>query len=121
MKQISINNVPKEALDNWPLFTGKVFRQSAIKETDGSEITIDYIHFPKGIRNKFHSHTNDQILIVTQGKGIVATEKETFNAKEGDIFYIPAGEKHWHGATDHSDFTHISIIRKGAKFTQFEK
>ncbi|MEM2922131.1 MAG: hypothetical protein QXF26_07425 [Candidatus Bathyarchaeia archaeon] len=35
------------------------------------------------------------------------------NLVPGTVFLIPAGENHWHGATDDSDFTHISILRPG--------
>lgn len=118
MKIVNISKVPKEEAENWTLFTGKVFKQLPVK---GADITADYIYFPKGIRNKLHSHTTDQILIVTQGIGVVATEKEKFILKEGDVIYIPAGEKHWHGAGPDSDFTHISINRAGSQITQFEK
>jgi len=34
------------------------------------------VNFGRGVRNKFHSHDYEQILIVIEGKGIIATEKE---------------------------------------------
>ena len=34
----------------------------------------------------------------------------------GDIVVFQAGEKHWHGATQDSDFFHIVITERGINF-----
>ena len=49
--------------------------------------------------NVFHVHDVDQVLYVTAGEGIIATETEEITIRPGDFVVIPAGEKHWHGAT----------------------
>src|SRR5690349_12519734 len=108
MKVININDVPSEEI-NLPIFTGKVTRQSPVTDSESQDHSIDYIHFGKGVRNKFHTHSSDQVLIVTKGKGMVATENEQVDLKQGDIVFAPAGEKHWHGAAPGSEMTHISI------------
>jgi quercetin dioxygenase-like cupin family protein len=38
----------------------------------------------------------------------------------GDIVLIPANEKHWHGATKDSEFSHIYVSRLDSKLTQLE-
>lgn len=102
-----------------PLFTGTdVTRQ--ILAPDSKEYTINNVHFGMGIRTKFHSHDSEQILIVTAGTGIVATEEEERLVTVGDIIFSPAGEKHWHGATKDSEFSHIFVLRSGSKVTQLE-
>lgn len=120
MKIVSVKSVPKQILGA-PIFTGPVTRRSPVTDNEGSQLSIDYVHFPKGMRNKFHTHSNDQVLIVTKGKGIVATEKEQKTVTVGDVAWVPAGEVHWHGATKTSDFTHISVTRAHTKLTQIEK
>ena len=120
MKIINIKNTKKQYLDN-PLFTGKVTRQSPVTDNEGSQLSIDYVYFPKDVRNKFHKHSNDQVLIITQGKGIVATRKKKHSVKKGDVVWAPAGEEHWHGATPNSAFTHISVTKAHTKLTQVEK
>jgi quercetin dioxygenase-like cupin family protein len=120
MKTIKLSDVQKQQLFK-PLFTGNVTRQSPVTDNEGSDLSIDYVHFPKGVRNKLHKHENDQVLIVTHGHGFVATKDKKFEVKEGDIIWTPAGEAHWHGAADDSDFTHISITRAHTKITQIEK
>lgn len=120
MKIINIKNVPKQHL-GLPLFIGKVVRQSPVTDNQGSDLSIDYVHFPKSARNKFHKHQNDQVLIVINGEGIVASHDKELKVKKGDIVWTPAGEKHWHGAGKNSSFTHISVTRAKTKLTQIEK
>jgi len=72
--------------------------------------------FRNGARNKLHTHTTDQILIVTAGEGIVATEHEERAVRAGDVAYIPAGERHWHGAKAGMDMTHLAILGAGKTF-----
>jgi len=88
---------------------------------DSKEYNLNVVNFGKGIRNKFHAHDSEQILIVTSGKGIIATEKEEKMIAEGDVVIIPAGEKHWHGATEDSEFAHIYVSRLGTQLTQLEE
>lgn len=121
MKIVNIKNVLKEEFTTLPLFTGKIMRQSPLKDIEGSDLSVDYINFDKGIKNKLHMHSNDQVLIVTKGKGIIATEEKEFKIKEGDIIWVPAGEKHWHGAIPGFKLTHISITKAHSKLSQLEK
>ena len=81
---------------------------------------ISIVCFGKGIRNKFHAHDAEQVLIVTEGRGIVATEDKESVVAVGDVVLIPAGEKHWHGATEDTEFSHIYFFKKGCKLTQLE-
>jgi quercetin dioxygenase-like cupin family protein len=115
MKIVKMDKVTKEPFEN-PLFTGRnVTKQVLLPESH--EFTANIVNFGRGVRNKFHAHDGEQILIVTHGKGIVATETEEKIVTEGDIILIPAGEKHRHGATKDSDFSHIFITGKEHKTT----
>ena len=118
MKIVKISEVYKEPYAR-PLFTGSdVTRQ--VLAPDSKEFNVNIVNFGKGVRNKFHAHDSEQILIVTTGRGIVATEREEMVVAEGDVVHIPAGEKHWHGATDDSEFSHIYVTRVGSATTQLE-
>jgi len=118
MKIVSIREVVKEPFLH-PIFTGPdVTRQLLVP--DSKEFSVNLINFGKGVRNKFHSHDSEQVLIVTSGKGIVATEKEERVVTEGDIILVPQGEKHWHGATPDSEFSHIYVTRLGSVLTRME-
>jgi quercetin dioxygenase-like cupin family protein len=51
-----------------------------------------------------------QRLIVTAGHGWVQPWGEPAQPiREGDVVSIPAGVKHWHGATATTALTHIAI------------
>ena len=118
MKVVHMNQVAKERFAH-SLFTGgEVMRQVLLPES--KEYVVDIVNFGKGVRNKFHTHEYEQILIVTAGKGVVATEKEEQVVAVGDIVLIPAGEKHWHGSGGDSEFSHIFVVRKGDRVKQLE-
>ena len=117
MRTLKTNEIPKEPLVN-PLFTGSdVTRQSHV--SDSKDLSVGIVNFGRGVRNKFHRHDGDQVLIIIAGKGIVATEGEKKVVTVGESVVFPAGEKHWHGATQDSEFSHIVITRVGVKLTPF--
>lgn len=119
MRIVKISEVKKEPYSS-PVFTGPdVSRQVLLP--DSKEYNLNMVHFGKGVRNKFHSHDAEQILIVTSGKGVIATESEEQVILPGDIVIIPAHEKHWHGAIQDSEFSHIFVSRLGSKLTQLEE
>ena len=121
MDVVSIKDVPKDPMVS-PLFTSEdVTFQPLVGE--GGDYNMSVVNFGKGVRNKFHAHECDQILIVTAGTGIVATEDEQKTVTVGDVILIPKGEKHWHGATEDSEFSHIFITKAstgGRNYIQLE-
>lgn len=119
MRVIRMNEVPGEPFISDLFISEDVTRQSLIPESQ--EYEIHNVKFGRGVRLKLHSHSSEQILIVTSGKGLVATEKDQWAVALGDIIFIPKGEKHWHGAAPGEVFSHIYIYRKGTKYSQFEK
>ena len=113
LKVIMIDELPETELVR-ELFSGKVkVKRVVSKDTGSRDLSLSIITFPKGVRNYFHSHEFDQVLWILSGKGIVADEKNQYEAVPGMTFFIPSGEKHWHGASEDSDFSHISILRPG--------
>ena len=122
MKLFHISQLVKETIDD-PLFTGgEITRQMMTTETESKNFNASIIHFASGARNKWHIHDCDQLLIATEGQGIIATEEEGELAmQQGDVAHIPAGQKHWHGATPSSAFAHITITIPGSKLTQVEE
>ena len=118
MEIVTLSQVPEKPLVN-PLFTSHdVTDQTPF--VGGKDLKMGIVNFGPGVRNKFHIHTGDQILIVTKGRGIVATEAGEREIKVGDTILIPAGEKHWHGATRDSAFSHITVQVATNRMTQLE-
>jgi len=118
MQVVNLGNIPKEPLVR-DIFMGTDVTKQALL-SDSSEYEMSNINFGKGVRCKFHSHDAEQILIVTAGTGTVATELKEIVVKPGGVIFIPKGEKHWHGSDGASEFSHISIYRKGTKYNILE-
>ena len=118
MNITNIDQAAKTPYEN-PIFTGpQVTVQELLPVSD--EFRINIVNFGRGVRNKLHFHSTEQVLIVTAGTGIVATEAEESVVTVGDVIRIPAGVKHWHGATADSEFSHMYVMRKDSQITQVE-
>ena len=119
MKLFKASDIKLEKTNN-NFFTGEVLRGPFLPPGESEDFVMGVVSYPKGVRNKFHTHDGDQILIATAGEGIVATMEEQWRLSAGDIICIPAGLNHWHGASDESEFSHLAIVRAGDKLTQTE-
>jgi quercetin dioxygenase-like cupin family protein len=96
---------------------GPVFRSLLVdgKITGGYSIAI--VTFSPGAKLKWHTHDSEQIIYVTEGKGMLATQKDQYVVTPGMIVVIPAGEVHYHGATEDSSFTHIAFYTGKSEVT----
>jgi len=94
-------------------FTGSVrvdqpFQASAPGRVFGARVT-----FEPGARTAWHSHPLGQTLIVTSGVGRVQRWGDPVDEiRAGDLVWIPAGQKHWHGASPTTAMTHIAIVEQ---------
>jgi quercetin dioxygenase-like cupin family protein len=91
-------------------FTGSVRIDAPFQSSEPARVGGAFVTFEPGARTAWHTHPLGQTLIVTAGCGWVQTEtgsKEEM--RPGDVVWIPAGEKHWHGATATIGMTHIAI------------
>jgi quercetin dioxygenase-like cupin family protein len=120
MKVVKLSEVASEPAVS-ALFTGgDVSRQTPFKPEELTNFNFGVVSFGAGSRNKMHRHTSDQILIVTDGTGVVATPSEERTVTAGDVILIPAGEDHWHGAPGDTPMAHITLQAKGSQTTQVE-
>lgn len=91
-------------------FTGSVrvddrFKGSGLARISGATVT-----FEPGARTAWHTHPLGQTLIVTAGVGLVQHwEGPVQEIRPGDIAWIPAGVKHWHGASPTVGMSHIAF------------
>lgn len=91
-------------------FTGNVrldglFQAGAPARLGGGTVT-----FEPGARTVWHTHPLGQTLIVTAGVGRVQQwGGPVQEIRPGDTVWIPAGVKHWHGATATTAMTHIAL------------
>jgi 4-carboxymuconolactone decarboxylase len=99
--------------DDYAIFRGEVETQAVVGADVSRELRLTEVHFKHGAVNRWHMHSCDQILIVTEGEGIVADETEERPIATGDVAFIPANTKHWHGAKPGKDMTHLAILANG--------
>jgi 4-carboxymuconolactone decarboxylase len=91
-------------------FTGSVRVEMLFDALDPSHASGGSVTFEPGARTAWHSHPRGQILIVTAGTGRVQRWGDPIEEiRSGDVVRIPAGEKHWHGASPQASMTHIAI------------
>ncbi len=97
---------------------GPVHRKTLIDTKDTGGLGVLMVTFGSGARLNFHTHNYEQILYVTEGKGIVATRSEEVTVTPGTCIFIEPGEVHWHGAADDSSFSHLAIQKPGIKLAE---
>lgn len=91
-------------------FTGKVRLDAPFSGSGEARIGGATVTFEPGARTAWHTHPLGQTLIVTMGRGWLQEEgQEIREINQGDIVWIPAGVKHWHGASPENAMTHIAI------------
>ena len=91
-------------------FTGAVRVDSRFQGSAPARIGGGTVTFEPGARTAWHTHPLGQTLIVTAGVGLVQQwDGPIQEIRPGDIVWIPAGAKHWHGAAATTGMTHIAI------------
>src|ERR1700755_31170 len=92
-------------------FTGSVrvdpiFQATAPARAHGPLVTCEH-----AARTAWHTHPLGQILIVTAGTGRVQRWGDPVDEiRQGDVVWIPPGQKHWHGAAPNTSMSHIAIV-----------
>ena len=102
MKVVTLKDIPilpaegaAERTEGW---TGPVFRtrQTIVQPGESDNFTCSVVNFSQGCNTGWHSHDCDQMLIVTSGSGIAATEHEQREINEiNSAIYCFTLEKLW--------------------------
>ena len=104
--------------------TGAVRVEMLFEALDPSHASGGSVTFEPGARTAWHSHPRGQILIVTAGTGRVQRWGDPVEEiRQGDVVRIPAGAKHWHGASPRASMTHLAIAehRDGTRVQWMEQ
>ena len=97
------------------LFVGSVERQGVVGEDESEQIRVGVVTFKDGAVNKMHHHTFDQVLVVIEGEGVVQADgSPEQRVTVGDAIFIPAGERHWHGAAPGKTMSHLTVATPGS-------
>ncbi|MDP1584593.1 MAG: cupin domain-containing protein [Bradyrhizobium sp.] len=91
-------------------FTGTVWQDPIIATEAPARIASNRVAFEPGARTNWHTHPLGQTLYVLSGVGRVQTKGGPIHEiRPGDVVWIPAGEKHWHGASLANAMTHVAM------------
>lgn len=91
-------------------FSGTARIETLFGTTDVRRASGALVTFEPGARSAWHTHPRGQTLIVTAGTGLVQRWGAPVDTiRQGDVVRIPAGVKHWHGATPATGMAHIAI------------
>jgi quercetin dioxygenase-like cupin family protein len=90
-------------------FTGAVTLRPL--PTEGADpVKFIRVEFSPGARTNWHTHSGVQVLLVAEGRCRFQQEGGPVQeAGAGETIYIPAGEKHWHGAPRDSSMVHVAV------------
>lgn len=108
--EIVANGSTKSAAGSAQYFSGNVAVTPLLPPNESTKANLGLVTFTPGARTAWHTHPAGQLLIVAAGQGWLQQEgqdRKTINA--GDVVWIPAGVKHWHGATATSPMSHYAM------------
>jgi quercetin dioxygenase-like cupin family protein len=111
MKFYRPSDIPKAPVSS-PLFVGEVLLQDTPMPEGANDYTLRVVTYAAGARNVPHRHTSDQLIVVTEGTGLVGSGGDVMEVQPGDIVIIPASEDHWHGASADGDVTQVSVTSR---------
>lgn len=91
-------------------FTGNVTVESRFASEVPNSYRGGIVNFKAGARTAWHTHPFGQTMIIISGRGLVQSEGEPVQEiLPGDVVWIPANERHWHGAAPDSPMSHVAI------------
>lgn len=91
-------------------FTGSVRRDPLYAPAEPARASVGLVTFEPGARTAWHTHPIGQILVITAGCGWVQRwGGPVEEVRQGDVIWIPAAEKHWHGAAATTAMSHIAV------------
>ena len=79
-------------------FSGEAEMATLLPPQIAGGLRVTLVRFRDGARTHWHVHPGEQILWIVSG----------------DLVHALPGERHWHGAAEGQDMTHLSITSVGA-------
>ncbi len=127
MEKFQINQItPDPSMSKY--FDGEVEIRKMVTESLTKDFETFLVTFLAGARTRLHYHETDQVLVATEGDGVVAIQTgvrledeklatvrldEVHELREGEFVCVPAYKWHWHGAAKGKKFSHLQIKKSG--------
>ena len=110
MKSVKVIRKGQPTKGSADYFTGHVTVESRFSSEIPNSYSGGIVNFEAGARTAWHTHPLGQTLIVISGRGLVQSEGEVVQEiMPGDVVWIPANARHWHGAASNSPMSHVAI------------
>lgn len=91
-------------------FSGHVAVDIKAAGDSAQQGSVGMVDFAPGARTAWHTHPIGQLLVVTDGKGWIQQDGQTRqNIQAGDVVWIDADVRHWHGAAPATGMRHMAI------------
>jgi hypothetical protein len=115
MKVVNPDAVPAEPA-NSPLFTGgPVTRQTLLTPEMSNNFNLAVVISVPAPGTKCTSIAAIRHCLSRPARVSSPRKRARRLSAVGDVVHIPAEEKHWHGATPDSAFSHIALTTKGIR------
>ena len=107
-----------QRIDN-PAFTGEAYLKPLISVDSVFNFPqTNVVTFGPAAHSSWHRH-GGMVVLVTDGVGLYQEEgKPAQILRRGDVLQIPAGVRHWHGATKDNWFSQVVIYDSAWKPTE---
>ena len=91
-------------------YTGTVTLTRLVQGEEPACLTCALVAFQAGSRTAWHTHPKGQLLVVTEGLGLIQEWGNPIKRfQRGDVIWTPPNIKHWHGASFDSSMTHMAV------------
>ena len=91
-------------------FTGEAYSALVAAADVDFPVKLYFVRFRPGARTFWHTHSGQQIIVVTSGECRYQVEGgEVTIARAGESVRFPPGVRHWHGAAENQPMEHFAI------------
>jgi quercetin dioxygenase-like cupin family protein len=109
MKLINYKKVKAEKIDE-PQAKDVRIRWAISKEDGAPNFALRVFELKPGGHTPYHSHKWEHEVFIKRGRGKLVCEGKNFPLKEGDVIFIPGGEKHQFLNSSRGIFEFICIV-----------
>ena len=91
-------------------FSGYAYVKTIVAADEQTNCSVSDVLFESGVRNNWHTHPSNQILLVKEGICYYQEEGQPKRSLAvGEAVNILPGIKHWHGASPDGRMIHTAI------------
>ena len=110
MQVIHIASLPTTSEHN-AHFTGTVHLTPLLTALSPANTVAMSVTFECCARSDWHSHPLGQLLVVTDGSGLIQQRGHRVRRiTPGDVVWTPPNVEHWHGAGKMGTMTHVAVV-----------